>query len=63
MYDRILLATDDSDHTRRAAEYVRTLADRFDAEVRALAVADVDGVSATFDTGGVEQEVVERLNH
>ncbi len=62
MYDRILLATDGSDHTRRAAAYVRTLADRFDAEVHVLAVADVDSVSVAFDTGGVEQVVIERLN-
>lgn len=61
MYDRILLATDGSDHTRRAAEYVRTLADRFGAEVHVLAVADVDSVSFAFDTGGVEQEVAGRL--
>jgi nucleotide-binding universal stress UspA family protein len=61
MYDRILLATDGSDHTRRAAEYVRTLGDRFDVEVHVLAVADVGSVSVAFDTGGVEQEVVERL--
>lgn len=61
MYERILLATDGSDHTRRAAEYVRTLADRFDAEVHVLAVADVGSVSVAFDTGGIEQEVVERL--
>jgi len=61
MYDRILLATDGSDHTRRAAAYVRTLADRFGAEVHVLAVADVGSVSVAFDTGGVEQEVIERL--
>jgi nucleotide-binding universal stress UspA family protein len=61
MYERILLATDGSDHTRRAAEYVRTLSDRFDAEVHVLAVADVGSVSVAFDTGGVEQEVIERL--
>ena len=61
MYERILLATDGSDHTRRAAEYVRTLADRFDADVHVLAVADVGSVSVAFDTGGIEQEVIERL--
>ncbi len=61
MYETILLATDGSDHTRRAAEYVRTLADRFDAEVHVLAVADAGSVSVAFDTGGVEQEVIERL--
>ena len=61
MYETILLATDGSDHTRRAAEYVRTLADRFDAEVHVLAVADIGSVSVAFDTGGVEQEVIERL--
>lgn len=61
MYERILLATDGSDHTRRAAEYVRTLSDRFDAEVHVLAVADVGSVSVAFDTGGIEQEVIERL--
>lgn len=61
MYDRILLATDGSDHTRRAAAYVRTLADRFGAEVHVLAVADIGSVSVAFDAGGVEQEVIERL--
>jgi nucleotide-binding universal stress UspA family protein len=61
MYGTILLATDGSPHTQRAAEYVATLADRFDAEVHVLAVADIGSAAGAFDAGGVEAELIERL--
>lgn len=61
MYGTILLATDGSPHTQRAAEYVRTLADRFEADVHVLAVADIGSVAGAFDAGGVEAELIDRL--
>jgi nucleotide-binding universal stress UspA family protein len=61
MYDRILLATDGSDHAERAARYVATLADRLGAEVDVLAVADLGAVAGPFDAGGVDAAFRERL--
>jgi len=60
MYDTILVPTDGSEHAVRAAEHGRYLADRFDATVHVLSVADVEGAAGVFDIG-VEEELVTRL--
>lgn len=61
MYDRILVATDGSDHAERAARHALSLARRFDASVTVLAVADVAGAAGPFDAGGVSGQFEERI--
>lgn len=61
MYDTILVPTDGSDHSVRAAEHGYYLAELFDATVHVLNVVDVRRAGGAFDAGGVDQEFVERL--
>lgn len=61
MYDTILVPTDGSEHSIRAAEHGSTLASAFDASMSVIAVADVDAAGGVFSAGGVDEEFVERL--
>jgi nucleotide-binding universal stress UspA family protein len=61
MYDSILVPTDGSEHAERAARHGLALAERFDAAVHALGVADVDAAAGPFNAGGVDDAFVERL--
>jgi nucleotide-binding universal stress UspA family protein len=61
MYDSILVPTDGSDHTRRAAEHAELLARRFDATVHLLSVVDVQAAAGPFGAGGVDDRFVGRL--
>ena len=60
MYDDILLPTDDGDGTDAAREHAFDRAERYDATVHALFVADSDRYSTvTFESGVVD--VLEQL--
>ncbi|RXK46635.1 universal stress protein [Halorientalis pallida] len=61
MYERILIPTDGSDHAVRAAEHAMALARAFDATVRVIGVADVQGAAGPFDAGGVDDAFVDEL--
>ena len=61
MYDSILVPTDGSDHAERAARHGLALAERFDAAVHVLGVADVDRAAGPFNAGGVDDAFVDRL--
>jgi nucleotide-binding universal stress UspA family protein len=61
MYDRILVATDGSDHAVRATEHGAVLAEAFDATVHLLCVVDVDDAAGPFSAGGVDDDYVESL--
>jgi nucleotide-binding universal stress UspA family protein len=61
MYETILVPTDGSDHSVRAAEHGYYLAGLFDATVHVLNVVDVQRAGGVFDAGGVDQEFLERL--
>ena len=61
MYDSILVPTDGSEHAERAARHGLALAERFDAAVHVLGVADVDAAAGPFNAGGVDSAFVERL--
>ncbi|QDX40435.1 universal stress protein [Salarchaeum sp. JOR-1] len=56
MYDRILVPTDGSDVSEVAIEHAVDLAEKYDAEVHALYVVDVDAVSF-----GLGAEQVDRI--
>ena len=61
MYDTILIPTDGSDHSTRAAEHGLYLADVFDATVHVISAVDVQAAAGPFDVGGVVSEFVEEL--
>jgi nucleotide-binding universal stress UspA family protein len=61
MYDTILLPTDGSDHSVRAAEHGVALARWFDATVHVISVVDVTRAGGVFSAGGVGREFVSRL--
>ncbi|MEE6209647.1 universal stress protein [Salarchaeum sp. III] len=56
MYDRILVPTDGSDVSEVAIEHAVDLAEKYDAEIHALYVVDVDAVSF-----GLGAEQVDRI--
>lgn len=58
MYDRILIPTDGSEVANAAVDHAIDLADKYDAELHALFVADVDAVSY-----GLGAEQVDRIRH
>jgi len=60
MYDTVLVPTDGSEHSVRAAEHGRYLAERFDATLHVLAVVDVEAAAGVFDVG-LEEGFVDRL--
>ena len=60
-YDTILVPTDGSAAAEQATEHALSLADRFDADVQALGVVDLQQAAGPFDAGGLETEFVERL--
>ncbi len=60
MYDTILVPTDGSEHSVRAAEHGRYLAERFDATIHVLSVVDIQSAAGVFDVG-LEEEFVARL--
>lgn len=61
MYDRILVATDGSDHAIRAAEHGQHIAQVFDATVHVITAIDLQAAAGPFDAGGVSDEFVARL--
>jgi nucleotide-binding universal stress UspA family protein len=61
MYDTVLVPTDGSDHSIRAAEHGHYLAQLFDATVHVINVVDTHGAAGMFDAGGIDQEFVDRL--
>jgi nucleotide-binding universal stress UspA family protein len=61
MFDSILVPTDGSDHTRRAAEHAGRLGREFGATVHLLGVVDVQAAAGPFGAGGVDSEFIGRL--
>lgn len=61
MYESILVPTDGSEHAERAARHGFALAERFDATVHVLGVADVAAAAGPFSAGGVDDAFVDRL--
>ena len=53
MYDTVLIPTDGSDHSVRAAEHRHYLAQLFDATVHVINVVDIQGPAGMFDAGNV----------
>jgi nucleotide-binding universal stress UspA family protein len=61
MYERSLIQTDGSDHAVRAAEHAVALSRVFDATVRVVGVAGIQGAAGPFDAGGVDDAFVDEL--
>lgn len=61
MYQTILVPTDGSPHSVRAAEHGASLAEAFDASVHLVSVVDVRTAAGMFDAGGVDEAFIERL--
>lgn len=61
MFDAILVPTDGSAIALRAAERAAEFAERFDAELHLLTVADPQAAAGVFSAGGVDREFVDRL--
>ena len=55
MYDRILVPTDGSDVAEAAVDHALDLAERYDAEVHALYVVDIDSVNISLGTEQVDR--------
>lgn len=55
MYDRILIPTDGSTVANNAVDHAIDLAEKYDAEVHALFVADVDAVTYSLGTEQVDR--------
>jgi nucleotide-binding universal stress UspA family protein len=61
MYDTVLIPTDGSDHSVRAAEHGHFLAQLFDATVHVINVVDIQGAAGMFDAGGIVQSINDQL--
>jgi nucleotide-binding universal stress UspA family protein len=61
MYDTILLPTDGSDHSVRAAEHGYYLARLFDATVHVVNVVDIEGTAGMIDLENLDQRYADRL--
>ena len=55
MYERILVPTDGSDVAEAAVDHALDLAERYDAEVHALYVVDIDSVNISLGTEQVDR--------
>jgi nucleotide-binding universal stress UspA family protein len=55
MYDRILVPTDGSDVAEAAVDHALDLAEKYDAEVHALYVVDIDSVNLSLGTEQVDR--------
>ena len=55
MYDRILVPTDGSDVAEAAVDHALDLAEKYDAEVHALYVVDIDSVNFSLGTEQVDR--------
>jgi len=55
MYEHILIPTDGSDVAESAVEHALDLAERYDAEVHALYVVDIDSVNLSLGTEQVDR--------
>lgn len=55
MYERILIPTDGSDVAESAVEHALDLAEKYDAEVHALYVVDIDSVHLSLGTEQVDR--------
>ncbi|WP_123621036.1 universal stress protein [Halorubrum sp. CSM-61] len=55
MYERILVPTDGSDVAESAVEHALDLAEKYDAEVHALYVVDIDSVNFSLGTEQVDR--------
>jgi len=61
MYETILVPTDGSDHSIRAAEHALTLSRAFDATVHVVTVLDLRSAAGPFDAGGLDEATLDRL--
>lgn len=61
MYETVLVPTDGSERAERAARHGLALADRFDATVHVLGVADVERAAGPFAAGGVSEEFADQV--
>lgn len=61
MYETILVPTDGSEHSIRAAEHALTLSRAFDATVHVVSVVDMRSAAGPFDVGGLSEEVLDAL--
>lgn len=61
MYDTILVPTDGSDHSVRAAEHGLALGRLFDATVHVLTVVDVDGATGPLEASEANEDLVDEL--
>ncbi|AZQ14465.1 MULTISPECIES: universal stress protein [Halorubrum] len=55
MYERILVPTDGSDVAEAAVDHALDLAEKYDAEVHALYVVDIDSVNLSLGTEQVDR--------
>ncbi|MFC5278572.1 universal stress protein [Halorubrum rubrum] len=55
MYERILIPTDGSDVAEAAVDHALDLAEKYDAEVHALYVVDIDSVNYSLGTEQVDR--------
>ncbi|GAB3693011.1 universal stress protein [Halorubrum pallidum] len=55
MYERILIPTDGSDVAEAAVDHALDLAEKYDAEVHALYVVDIDSVNLSLGTEQVDR--------
>lgn len=55
MYETVLVPTDGSDHSIRAAEHALTLSRAFDATVQVVTVVDMRSAAGPFDAGGLSR--------
>lgn len=60
-FDDVLVTTDGSEISERAAPYAGDIASRYDAILHLLTVVDVAAEAGIFDAGGVPEEYVEQL--
>lgn len=60
-YSRVLVPTDGSENAEAATPHGVAVAQRFESTVHVLSVADLQAAGGAFDAGGLERELIERL--
>ena len=60
MYDHILVPTDGSEHSDRAVDHAKLLAEAFDATLHLFRVVDIEATAGPFSAGGVDDGYVEQ---
>jgi nucleotide-binding universal stress UspA family protein len=60
-YSRILVPTDGSEHARAATPHGVAIARHLDSTIHVLSVVDLQAAGGVFNAGGLEAELIERL--